>query len=185
MEEPKDLTETIDRALEGDGGAIDTLFTIAYEELRRLARVRLRGSPRDTLLNTTSLVHESYLRLAAAGRLRTQDRLHFMGYASRAMRSVIVDIVRKRLAEKHGGSAVRVVFTDQIAELAVAGEREILRIDDALKDLAECDARLAQVVEMRYFGGMTESETAEALGITERTVRRDWRKARLLLSQAL
>ncbi len=169
---------------EGQAPAVDALFQATYRELRALARARLRTGGRDTLLDTTSLVHESYLRLAAAGGLRLEDRVHFIRYASRAMRSIIVDFVRRRRAERRGGEGERVTLTTRIAGVD-AGEQQILNVHEAIDGLAKLAPRMAQVVEMRYFGGLTESEVAEALGVTGRTVRRDWEKARLWLSDAL
>jgi RNA polymerase sigma factor (TIGR02999 family) len=161
------------------------LFASTYGELRKLAHARLRAGGRNTVLDTASLVHESYLRFAGAGRLRLEDRLHFMRWAGRVMRSVIVDVARRRQAERRGGAVAHITLTTQIDAPIAGGQDEILRVHDALDELASLDARMAQVVEMRYFGGMTEPEIAEALGITDRTVRRDWEKARLLLREAL
>jgi RNA polymerase sigma factor (TIGR02999 family) len=179
------LTDLIDRANRGDAAAVNELFEATYRELRKAARRRLRGSSRNTLLNTTALVHESYLRLAGAGQLQIKDRVHFLCYAARAMRTIIVDLVRKRLAERRGGVMKHVTLTTQMGDVASAGEEEILHIHGALDNLAELDPRMAQVVEMRYFAGMTEAEIAEALAVTDRTVRRDWEKARLWLAAAL
>jgi RNA polymerase sigma factor (TIGR02999 family) len=180
-----DLTDLVARAQQGDRQAVDSLFAATYQDLRKLARARLRNGGRDAVLDTTSLVHESYLRLLDVGQLRLRDRLHFLNYASHAMRSVIVDLIRKRQADRHGGDAVHVTLTGELANGMVSGEREILRIHRALEELASLDDRLAQTVEMRYFGGMTEAEIAEVLGITDRTIRRDLAKARLLLRAAL
>jgi RNA polymerase sigma factor (TIGR02999 family) len=172
-----------DSARQPDG--VEALFAAAYQDLRKLARVRLRGGGRNTVLDTTSLVHESYLRLAQAGQLRVADRTHFLRYASCAMRSVIVDLVRQRQAERRGGAAEHVTLTTRAGAGGHAGERQILRVHEAVGELAQHDPRMAQVVEMRYFGGLTEVEIAEALDITDRTVRRDWEKARLWLADAL
>jgi RNA polymerase sigma factor (TIGR02999 family) len=136
------------------------------------------------LLDTGSLVHESYVRFAEAIHLRLEDRVHFMRWAGRVMRSVIVDFARRRLAARRGGGAPRVTFDVELAA-ADGGEQEILCVHQALDRLDAVDPRLSQVVEMRYFSGLTEPEIAEALGVTERTVRRDWQKARLLLREAL
>ena len=179
------LTELIHRAESGDAEAAEGLFAATYGELRKLARGRLRAGGRNTFLDTSSLVHESYLRFVGAGRLRLEDRVHFMRWAGRVMRSVIVDFARRRNAARRGGASARLTLTTQLDAEMPGGEQEILRVHDALDELASLDARLAQVVEMRYFGGMTELEIGEALGITERTVRRDWEKARLLLREAL
>lgn len=168
-------------------GQLDALYADAYRELRRLARARLHGGGRNTVLDTTALVHESYLRLAKQGEMAFEDRLRFMVYAGRVMRSVIIDLVRERQAERRGGDVAHVTLDTQLgAGLAPeAGEAEILRVHDALDELARLDARMAQVVELRYFAGMTEGEIAQALGVTDRTVRRDWQQARLFLAEAL
>jgi RNA polymerase sigma factor (TIGR02999 family) len=185
MTEDGGLTDLIHRAHTGDEAALRLIFDATYEDLRVVARARLSRGGRGPLLDTTSLVHESYVRLADAGRLRVEDRQHFLRYASHVMRSVIVDFVRERLAARRGGDAQHVTLNSEISKPDDAAEREILRVHDALEELGQHDARMVQVVEMRYFGGMTESEIAQALGVTDRTVRRDWEKARLLLAQAL
>jgi RNA polymerase sigma factor (TIGR02999 family) len=163
----------------------DAFFAEAYRELRKLARIHLRAGGRTPVLNTTTLIHESYLRLAGAGRLELKDRAHFMCYAARAMRSVIVDVVRKRQASRHGGRVAHVTLDTELANGVSIAENEILGIHDALDELGKLDARMARIVEMRYFAGMTEAEIAGALELTERTVRREWEKARLWLSAAL
>jgi RNA polymerase sigma factor (TIGR02999 family) len=179
------LTELIHRARSGDEEAAQALFDATYPELRRLARARLRHGGRSLQLDTGSLVHESYLRFVRAGEVRIEDRVHFLRWTGRVMRSVIVDVVRRDRAHRRGGDAPHLTLTTQLGVAARAGEDEILRVHEALDDLAANDARLAQVVEMRYFGGLTDTEIAEALGVTDRTVRRDWQKARLLLKEAL
>jgi RNA polymerase sigma factor (TIGR02999 family) len=179
-----DLTQLIHRAQKGDRGAADALYASMYADLRRLARSRLRAGRRHTLLDTCSLVHESYLRFMKANRLEIEDRVHFLRWAAQVMRSVIVDFARRRLAERRGGSLARVTLDVEQAATD-SGEEEILGVHEALDRIAAVDPRLAQVVEMRYFGGLTEPEIAQALGVTERTIRRDWHKARLLLREAL
>lgn len=166
---------------------LDALYADAYRELRRLARARLHGGGRNTVLDTTALVHESYLRLAKHGDIAFEDKLRFMVYAGHVMRSVIIDLVRERQAERRGGDAAHVTLNTQLGESigADAGEAEILRVHDALDELSKLDPRMAQVVELRYFAGMTEPEIAQALGVNERTVRRDWQQARLFLAEAL
>jgi RNA polymerase sigma factor (TIGR02999 family) len=183
MQDPIDLTTLIQRAQAGDARAADALFEATYPELRRLARARLRGGRRDTLLDTTSLIHEWYVRFVRAGAVRIEDRVHFMRYAGRAMRAVIVDFARRRSAERRGGNAPHVGLTG--ADGVGADAEDILRVNEALEGLAALDARMAQVVELRYFGGLTETEIAQALGVTDRTVRRDWEKARLWLAEAM
>jgi RNA polymerase sigma factor (TIGR02999 family) len=185
MSDAESLTDLIRRAQDGDEAALRIVFDATYTELRGLARARLRKGSRQTMLDTTSLVHEAFLRFADAGRLHIGDRQHFLRYASHVMRSVIVDFVRERLAQRRGGDAVHVTLNSEIGDVTGAGESEILKVHEALEELAQHDARLVQVVEMRYFAGMTEAEIATVLGVTERTVRRDWQKAKLLLADAL
>ena len=180
-----DISELIRRVNAGEPGAQDALFASAYAELRKLARSRLRDGGRNTVLDTTALVHESYLRFLNSGQLRSDDRRAFFAYASRVMRSVIIDAVRERQAERRGGDLQRLTLNTQIADSVPAGEDELLQVNEALEALAQSEPRLAKVVEMRYFGGYSEQEIAEALGLTDRTVRRDWDKARLLLGAML
>jgi RNA polymerase sigma factor (TIGR02999 family) len=179
------ITQLLQRVHAGDAAARDALFAVAYEELRRLARARLRDGGRNTVLETTSLVHESYMRFVSAGELRAEDRRGFFAYASQVMRSVILNSVRERLAERRGGDAPQLTLHTELAESIAGDEETILKVHEALLVLEQADARLAKVVEMRYFGGYSELEIAEALDVTERTVRRDWEKARLILLEAL
>lgn len=179
------LTDLIQRAQRGDTGAVDGLFQAVYPELRRMAAARLRRHQRNTLLDTTELVHESYMRFVQAGRLKLDDRIHFMGYAGKIMRSVIVDTVRERQAQRRGGALRPITLDSQIGIPGTDAGAEILEVHEALDGLAEHDPRLVQVVELRYFAGMTDAQVAEALGVGERTVRRDWEKARLLLAESL
>jgi RNA polymerase sigma factor (TIGR02999 family) len=185
MDAPPTLTDLIQRAQGGDAAAFRDLFDATYQDLRILARRRLAGGGRGTLLDTTALVHESFMRFANAGNLQLNDRLHFLRYASHVMRSVIVDIARAGKAERRGGDAPHVTLDTALGDGLAQGEEEILRVHEALEELQSLDARIVKVVEMRYFAGMTEGEVATALGVTDRTVRRDWEKARLLLARAL
>lgn len=180
-----DISELIRRVNADEPGAQDALFSAAYGELRKLARSRLRDGGRNTVLDTTALVHESYLRFIHGGQLRSDDRRAFFAYASKVMRSVIIDAVRERKAERRGGDLQRMTLNTQVADSLPAGEDELLKVHEALEVLGQHEPRLAQVVEMRYFGGYTEAEIGEALELTERTVRRDWDKARLLLGALL
>jgi RNA polymerase sigma factor (TIGR02999 family) len=175
------MTQLIQDAAGGNAQARDALFAAAYPELRRLAHSRLRDGGRNTLLETTALVHESYLRFLNSGRLRMEDRKAFFGYASKVMRSVIIDAVRERQAERRGGALADLTLDTQHAAQLPAGEAEILHVHEVLQALEQVEPRLAAVVEMRYFGGYTDAEIAESLELTARTVRRDWDKARLLL----
>jgi RNA polymerase sigma factor (TIGR02999 family) len=181
-----DITQLIARARDGDRAAFDGLFSILYPELRRIAHLRLAGNVRDTLMGTTSLVHDCYLKFSQAERLTPGDRVHFLSYAATVMRSIVVDAVRAGQAERRGGDAVHVPVDTGVADSVPDNARqEILDVHAALEDLGKLDQRLVRVVEMRYFGGMKEAEIAQALGVTDRTVRRDWEKARLLLAHAL
>lgn len=180
------ITQLIDRANSGDAAAVNELFEKLYGDLHSMARARLRHNAPFTVLDTTALLHESYLRLLNVEGLHVANRAHFLAYASRTMRSIIVDFARQRLAERRGGGVADVTLNTDIAQSATAGgEQEIVRVHDALEDLAHVDERLVRVVEMRYFGGMSEDEIAAALGVTDRTVRRYWEKARLMLAVAL
>lgn len=180
-----DVTQLLARVRDGDAAALDALFAELYPELRRLAHARLARGGRHTMLETTSLVHECYLKFAEAGRLDVNDRAHFLAYAARAMRSIIVDYARHRMREKRGGDAAHQTLNTELIDGLPAGDEQIVRVHEALDELARRDARLVQVVEMRYFAGLSEQEIAASLGVTERTVRRDWEKARLLLADAL
>lgn len=180
-----DITALLAKAQEGDRAALDEVFQLPYPELARIAHARLAGHVRGTVMQTTVLVHECYLKLLAARRLAPSDRNHFLAYAATAMRSVIVDAVRASSRQRRGGDAQHVTLATNVAEAIGLAEEEILDVDAALADLARLDPRLARVVEMRYFVGMTDTEIAAALNVTDRTVRRDWEKARLLLAAAL
>jgi RNA polymerase sigma factor (TIGR02999 family) len=180
-----DITQLLHRAREGDDAALDALFAQLYPELRRLAHARLAGGDRHTLLDTTSLLHECYLKFAGAGRLDVTDRTHFLAYTARAMRSIIVDFARGRLRERRGGDAIHTELNTERIDGLPAGDEQVVAVHEALQDLAGREPRLARVVEMRYYGGLSEQEIADALGVTDRTVRRDWEKARLLLADAL
>ena|SRR5215469_17031223 len=174
------MTILLVAANEGDGEALNQLFVDCYPELRRLAHARIRRSRAITLLDTTALVHESYCRFLSAGQVQIADRSYFMAYAARVMRSIIVDLIRERLSRP-----VRVNLEGDLPVLVSKDESEILDVHQALEKLAVISERLVRIVEMRYFAGMTETEIGEALGMTERTVRRDWEKARMLLAATL
>jgi RNA polymerase sigma factor (TIGR02999 family) len=181
----RQVTGLLDTVGAGDSGAIDEIFALTYRELRQMAHQRLHRSSRVTSLDTTALVHECYLRLVRLGQLPTRDRAHFLGYAGRVMRSVVVDFVRQRLAKRRGGDELRVTLKTDIRDCSAVSEEQIMQVDEALQELASLDPRLVQVVEMRYFAGFTVEQIAEARGVTTRTIRRDWEKARLLLYAAL
>ncbi|HXW74630.1 MAG TPA: ECF-type sigma factor [Steroidobacteraceae bacterium] len=179
------LTDLLGRIQGGDAEAREALFAAAYVELHALAHARLSRGGRNTLLDTTGLVHESYLRFVRGGKLRAEDRRAFFAYASQVMRSVILNSVRERIALKRSGERQSAEASNTMASDLPGDEQTVLEVHEALKDLEKADPRLAQVAEMRYFGGYSEKEIAEALELTERTVQRDWEKARLILAAAL
>jgi RNA polymerase sigma factor (TIGR02999 family) len=180
MSNAPDIADLLAAAKLGDTGAEAQLFSLLYADLRHMAHQRLKRSQPFTLLETTALVHEAYLKLNRAGYVQISDRSHFLAYAARAMRSIVVDFVRKRQAAVRNSADV-----NAIADPSSDSANEILRVDEALEELAVVSGRLVKVVEMRYFAGMKEAEIAEALSLTERTVRRDWDKARMFLAAAL
>jgi RNA polymerase sigma factor (TIGR02999 family) len=144
----------------------------------------LRDGGRNTLLDTSALVHEAYLRMAP-GTGELADPLQWMAYASRTMRSVIVDMARRRRSERHGGQAQFVTWSEALEPAGAANADQVTALHEALLELEEVDARLVRVVEMRHFGGFDDAEIAAALGVSERTVRRDWDKARRVLALAM
>jgi RNA polymerase sigma factor (TIGR02999 family) len=182
------LTGLLLAAKNGDDDALPALFDGAYEHLRRLARKRLKHDVRGVLLDTTSLVHEAYVRICRLQSIPTESTSHFMCYAARVMRSVVVDFARSDLAQRRGGGALHETLNTAHLEPHAESNNsamQILKVDAALLELASYGERLREVVEMRYFAGMTETQIALALDVTERTVRRDWSKARLLLRDIL
>ena len=177
------VTALLAELREGRRDAFDRMFPLVYDELQRRAHRELAARRSDTL-STTALVHEAYLRLVDTERAQWQDRAHFLAVAAVAMRQILVDRARRHHADKRGGGRQRITLDEGV--LAVDQQVDsLLELDEALTHLATIDQRLSRVVECRFFGGLTEEETAEALGITTRTVRRDWVKARGLLYQAL
>ena len=180
-----ELTVLFAQAGNGDAQALDRIFTLLYDELALMARARLRRGERMTMADTGALVHESWLRLQRTGALQFENRGHFLAHAARVMRSVITDIARKSLAERRGGDQVFVTLDTAVGESVAASDPEVLDVAQAVDELAQLEPRLAQVVEMRWFAGLSEADIASALGVTERTVRRDWEKARAFLTVAL
>src|SRR5829696_1303069 len=184
-----EITGLLAAARQGDGNATQRLITLVYDELRAMARRQLRNWRHGQTITTTALVHEAYLRLVDTRSTTWDDRSHFFSVAALAMRHILVDSARRRVAKKRGGEEVRITFD----ELRLGGGKrdvearavEVLAVDRALTSLSALDGRLSQLVELRFFAGLTEEETAEVMGTSERTVRRDWRKARAFLFQAL
>ncbi|HZI42094.1 MAG TPA: sigma-70 family RNA polymerase sigma factor [Gemmatimonadaceae bacterium] len=177
-----DITGLLLEWRSGDRSAIDRLLPLVYAELRKIAQRQLGHERADHTLSTTALVHEAYLKLVDQTRAQWEDRKHFFAIAAQAMRRILVDYARQHRAAKR--SAIPV---DLDAELLLMDERAgiLVVLDDALTDLAEVDVRLARIVELRFFGGLTEEEIAESLGLTARTVRRDWVKAKAWLRLAV
>ena len=175
-----EITEAIARLRPGEPDAVAQLFAVSYDELKRLAHSRLYAANLKQGFATESLLHESYLRLVNQKTLAIPDRRHFFAYASKVMRSVILDAVREANAERRGGGQLDITLKTEIADVTPYGG-DVNAIDDALKDLQRISPDLAALVEMRFFGGMTEAEIAEVLGVSERTVRREWAKARAAL----
>jgi RNA polymerase sigma factor (TIGR02999 family) len=180
-----DVTELLRRVRQDDRAALDELVALMYPDLHRMASGRLAQNDTITLLDATSIVHEAYLRLRNAGRIEAQSRPQFIVYASQVLRSVMVDFARKRRAARRGSGRADVTLSDELAGGLGGTDEDIERVNEALDELAEVDPRLRHVIEMRYFGGFNDQEIADALGVTDRTVRRDWERARLLLAVTL
>ena len=176
-------TQLLIAAGRGDAEASGQLFARLYEELRHCARRQLRGRA-GSLVSTTVLVHETYLKLIHAERLEAGSRGHFMALAARAMRQVLVDHARRRQADKRGGDAIFVTLDERAADAAGAA-LEVLALDRALTSLEQIDARAARVVSLHFFGGLSFPAIAEIEGLNERTVKRDWQAARLLLADQI
>jgi RNA polymerase sigma-70 factor, ECF subfamily len=179
-----EITQLLLAWSDGDKQALDRLVPLVYDELRRLAQNYMRKERAGQTLQTTALIHEVYLRLIDADRVQWRNRAHFFGIAARLMRQILVARARERGCQKRGGGAERV----SLDEAMVIDERldeDLVALDEALGELSQFDARMAQVVEMRFFGGLTEEEIAAALDVSTKTVRRDWRLARSWLRRKL
>jgi len=182
VDAPKDVTSLLAAWREGDAAAGDRLFTVVYDDLRRIAHRQLVRERADPTLGTTALVHEAYVRLVDQTRANWVDRGHFFAVASRVMRRILIDYARRSRAEKRGGG-VAAIMLDEAEEaddrLGVDERAEtLLAVDEALVRLFAHDERLGRVVECRFFGGLTDDETGEALGMARRTVQRDWVRAK-------
>jgi RNA polymerase sigma factor (TIGR02999 family) len=178
-----DITDLLRRWGEGDAGALDQLFPLVYDRMRQLAHQRLRDEA-DGSLNTTALVHEAYLKLVDTQRVEVRDRGHFLGLASRVMRHLLVDRARARNAAKRGAGEVPVPL-DDAPWLGDEDREMVAELDEALKRLEAIDERRSRILEQRYFGGLTLEETAEALGVSLATVKRELRSARAWLALEL
>ncbi len=179
-----EITQLLRAHERGEPGALAEAVSFIYDDLKRLARRQLRSGPGGGPLDTTALVHEAYVRLVERGRGTWKDRQHFLAASARAMRHVVVDHVRERMAAKRGGGRADVTLDDE--HQTVARQSSLaLDVDAALEGLGELDPRLVQVVECRFFAGFSAAETATALGVSPRTVERDWKRARAWLRDAL
>jgi len=182
--EPQDVTRLLLAWNGGDEGALERLVPLVYNELRRLARRQMRGERPDHSLQTTALINEAYLRLVDLKNVQWQNRVHFFALCARMMRRILVDFARARHYRKRGGGA-QPISLDQALAVSPEQSRDLEAVDDALNALAKVDARKAQVVELRFFGGLTAEETAEVLKISPETVLRDWNLAKVWLLREL
>jgi len=169
---------------DGDKTALDQLMPLVYAELRRLAKSHMRRERPGHTIQTTALIHEAYLRLIDADQVRVENRRSFFGVAARLMRQVLVDLARERHSQKRGGAARQVSF-DEALVISKQPDEGLLALDEALKELARIDARKSQMVELRFFGGLSVAETAEALDVSVETIHRDWRLAKSWLLRRL
>lgn len=178
MEKKSGVTQLLVRLKNGEEGIYDELYPLIYEELKRLAYAHMARQERDHTLSKTELVHETYLKMIDQSQNSFKNKSHFLAVASRCMRQILIDYARKKHAQKRGGKQKDVTYIDEIFESQQKKAKELINIDEALKQLETLNKRLSKVVEMRFFGEMTIEETAEALDISESTVKRDWMKAR-------
>ena len=181
---PEQITRLLQQHADGDSAALEELMPLVYEQLRRLARSQIARNKRYETLNTTALVHEAYMKLQQGSAVEWQGRGHFYAICARTMRRLIVDYARRQGAQKRGGDQERVTFEPHHASLADEAE-SWLAVDRALDVLGSFNERLARVVECRFFAGLSEEETAEALEVSRRTVQRDWLRARAWLRKEL
>jgi RNA polymerase sigma factor (TIGR02999 family) len=181
------LTDLLQAAARGEAGALDQVFAVLYPELRTIAHARLRSQSGVAHLETTALVHESFLRLVKRKGLALTDRKHFFTYAAKTMRSIIIDFAREELTARRGGGRPTLQLTPTLSDTVAGGDGDatLIRINDALVALEAVDPDLTRIVEMRYFAGYSEVEISEFLGSSERTVRRQWEKARAYLLVSL
>ncbi len=180
-----EITDLLLAWSDGDSGALERLTPLIYQELHRLARGYLRGERAGHTLQTTDLVNEAYLRLIVASRMRWQNRAHFFAVSAQLMRRILVDFARARRNLKRGGGGVVQISLDEALTIGPERSAELIALDDALTALAQLDERQSKVVELRFFGGLTEEEIAEVLQVSPRTVSSDWNLARSWLLREL
>lgn len=176
----RDITRLLAKWKDGDEGALQQLMPIVHEELRRLARRQMAGERPGHTLQPTALVNEAYLRLVDLKQMQWQDRAHFFAMAARLMRRILVDFARSRRYQKRGGAAKQVSFTEAL-EVAANAPTDVVALDEALDALARVEERKSQVVELRFFGGLSIEETADVLNVSRETVKRDWTFAKMWL----
>jgi RNA polymerase sigma-70 factor (ECF subfamily) len=184
IEGPHDISGLIEAWGHGDPQALPSLMSVIYPELRRIARKHLGRRPAGHTLESAALANEAYLKLVQAGGIRCESRVHFLALCSQIIRRILVDHARRRGYAKRGGDAVHVPLDDVLLGTQTRGV-EVLALDEALETLAKMDARKVRVVELRYFGGLSVEETAEVLGLSAETVKRDWKMAKTWLFAAL
>jgi len=184
VDQTSEVTPLLEAVRRGEDGAVDRLMPLLYGELRFLARRQLRRQGRSPTLDSTALVHEAYLKLVDQKQAGWRDRGHFLAVAALAMRHILVDRARRRAAAKRGQGAIRVTL-DEGHRTTVPRTVDLLALDQALTALSALNERLARLVELRFFGGLTEEELTEVMEVSPRTIRRDWRKARAFLFHAL
>jgi len=181
---PHEITELLEQWSGGNQAALDKLYPLVYEELRRLARSYMRREPKGHTLQTTALINEAYVRLVDQHQVHWQNRSHFFAISAQIMRRILVDHARRHLHAKRGGGA-RKISLDEVMLVAKERSEEVLMLDEALANLARVDPRRCQVVELRYFAGLNNTQIASVLKISENTVMRDWNLARAWLYQQL
>lgn len=182
--QPGKITSLLQDVKAGDSEAFDRLMPLVYDELQEIARRQLRGERSNHTLDTSALTHEVYLKLVDQSQVDWKNRAHFFDLAARAMRQILIDYARKRNAEKRGGDWTRTTLSTRNLRVDVQ-MGELLGLDEGLRRLQKMDERASRVVELRFFGGMTEDAVAEVLDVSTRTVQRDWRKARAWLYKEL
>ncbi len=177
MRDKSEITQLLVEVKEGSDEAYEELFPLVYKELKRLAGSKLKGERKDITVTETELVHEVYLKMIDQTCIKASDKEHFMAIAARCMRQILVDHARKKKAEKRGGDQKELTYVDELLKIKQEST-QVVNLDKKLNQLAELDERLADVVTLRFFGQMTIHQTAKALDVSERTVKRDWAKAR-------
>src|SRR4026207_2326193 len=184
MPAQSDATDLLVAWSEGDESAFDELVPLVYQELHALARRYMRGERSDHTLQATALVNEAYVRLIDVNRIRWQTRAHFLAVAAQTMRRILVEFARNRHRQKRGGDAIHVTL-DDVVEIAEEKQAALVALSDALTALASFDARMSQIVELRFFGGLSVEETADVLKVSAETVMRDWKTAKVWLLREL